>query len=163
MKIGNASKALALVVVVLVGLTLAGATARAQPDETEPPGPGIIPPYPYPVRIVNLFVGCNNIALTYPDGTPVGVVAASVYPPGALYALWRLNPMPPYPPPYPPPGPRYECYAPAAPQASDLQGVNFLEAAFLCVSVPSTVTMPEVTPYPIPLPIPEPTIIPMPQ
>lgn len=164
MKIGSASKALALVVVVLLGLTLAGGVARAQPAEptqpTQPEQPEpIIPPYPYPIRVVNLVVGCNNISLTYPDGTPVNVVEGSVNPPGALYALWRLNPMPPGPLP----GPRYEGYAPAAPEASDLQGVSFLEAAFLCVSVQSTVTMPEVTPYPVPLPMPEPTIIPMPQ
>lgn len=162
MKIGSASKALALVVVVLLGLTLAGGMARAQPAEptqpTQPEQPEPIIP-PHPIRVVNLVVGCNNISLTYPDGTPVNVVEGSVSPPGALYALWRLNPMPPGPLP----GPRYEGYAPAAPEASDLQGVSFLEAAFLCVSVQSTVTMPEVTPYPIPLPMPEPTIIPMPQ
>jgi hypothetical protein len=101
--------------------------------------------------VVNLVVGCNNVALTYADGTPVGTVVGSIEPSGAMYAIWRLNASPPPPAA----GPTYEGFAPAAPQASDLESVGFLEAVFLCVSVPATVTMPAVQPWPYPIPMPE--------
>jgi hypothetical protein len=147
MKTHEVSKALALGLALACFLALGTTTGSAQ---VEQPRPGPIPPEP--VRLVNLVVGCNNVALTYPDGTSVNVVVGSISPPGALYALWRLNPTPVTPTT----GPAYEGFAPAAPQASDLQGVNFLEAVFLCVSVPSTITMPAVMAYPIPYPIPVP-------
>jgi hypothetical protein len=146
-----ASKVLFPLAILAVALLVGAGGAAAQPEEE---GPGMIPPKP--LRVVNLIVGCNNIALTYPDGTPVGVVIGSINPQGALYAIWRLNPSPPPPTT----GPRYEGFAPAAPQASDLQGVNFLEAVFLCVSVPATVTMPAVQPWPYPVPLPESTAVP---
>ena len=132
-------------VAILVVALLAGAGAAvAQPDQGQPP---IVPP---PMRVVDLVVGCNNVALTYPDGTPVGVVVSSINPQGAMYAIWRLNASPPPPAT----GPRFEGFAPAAPQASDLQGVDFLEAVFLCVSVPATIIMPAVQPWPYPIPLP---------
>jgi len=68
-----------------------------------------------------------------------------------MYAIWRLN----MTPLSPATGPAFEGFAPAAPQASDLQGVNFLEAVFLCVSVPSTISMPAVQPWPYPVPLPQ--------
>jgi hypothetical protein len=143
-----ASKVFLPVAILAVALLAGAGAAAAQPDQGQP---GIVPPLP--LRVVDLVVGCNNVALTYPDGTPVGVVVGSIYPQGAMYAIWRLNATPPTPVP----GPRYEGFAPAAPQASDLQGVNFLEAVFLCVSVPSTVTMPAVQPWPYPIPLPQST------
>ena len=135
-------------VAILVAVLLAGAGgAAAQPGQENPE---IFPP-PIPMRVVDLTVGCNNVALTYPDGTPVGVVVGSINPQGAMYAIWRLNASPLSPGV----GPAYEGFAPAAPEASDLQGVNFLEAVFLCVSVPSAVTMPAVQPWPYPIPLPQ--------
>ena len=137
-------------VAILALALLAGAGgAAAQPEQESPE---IFPP-PIPLRVVDLAVGCNNVALTYPDGTPVGVVVGSINPQGAMYAIWRLNASPPTPGA----GPTYEGFAPAAPEASDLQGVNFLEAVFLCVSVPSTITMPAVQPWPYPIPLPQST------
>ena len=139
------------VVIVVVVLLASAGGAAAQPDQE---GPQIYPPIPpEPLRVVDLAVGCNNVALTYPDGTPVGVVVGSINPQGAMYAIWRLNATPPTPGA----GPTFEGFAPAAPQASDLQGVNFLEAVFLCVSVPSTITMPAVQPWPYPIPLPQAT------
>ena len=129
----------------LAAVLLAGVGgAAAQPEQP----PDIIPT---PLRVVNLAVGCNNVSLTYPDGTAVGVVVGSIDPQGAMYAIWRLN----MTPLSPGAGPAFEGFAPAAPQASDLQGVNFLEAVFLCVSVPSTITMPAVQPWPYPVPLPQ--------
>jgi len=132
-------------VAILALALLAGAGGAAtQPCQGQP---GCVPP---PMRVVDLVVGCNNVALTYPDGTPVGVVVSSINPQGAMYAIWRLNASPPPPAT----GPQYEGFAPAVPQASDLQGVNFLEAVFLCVSVPATIIMPAVQPWPYPIPLP---------
>jgi hypothetical protein len=146
-----ASKVLFLLAILAVALLAGAGGAVAQPDQGQP---GITPPMtPEPLRVVNLVVGCNNVALTYPDGTSVGVVVGSINPQGAMYAIWRLNASPPPPAT----GPRYEGFAPAAPQASDLQGVNFLEAVFLCVSVPATITMPAVQPWPYPIPLPQAT------
>jgi hypothetical protein len=145
MAIRRALLPIGILIAVLAGL----GGAAAQPDQQQP---GIYPP-PEPLRVVNLAVGCNNVALTYPDGTAVSVVVGSINPQGAMYAIWRLNATPTVPGA----GPTYEGFAPAAPQASDLQGVNFLEAVFLCVSVPSTITMPAVQPWPYPIPLPQET------
>jgi len=142
-----ASKVFFLLAILAVALLAGAGGAVAQPDQGQPP---IVPP---PMRVVDLVVGCNNVALTYPDGTPVGVVVGSISPQGAMYAIWRLNATPPTPGA----GPTYEGFAPAAPQASDLQGVNFLEAVFLCVSVPAAITMPAVQPWPYPIPMPQAT------
>jgi hypothetical protein len=144
-----ASKVFFPIAILVVALLAGAGGAAAQPDQENPE---IYPP-PIPMRVVDLAVGCNNVALTYPDGTPVGVVVGSINPQGALYAIWRLNATPPTPGA----GPTFEGFAPAAPQASDLQGVNFLEAVFLCVSVPSTITMPAVQPWPYPIPLPQST------
>jgi len=143
MAIRRAFLPIGILIVVLAGF----GRAAAQPDQQQP---DIFPP-PEPLRVVSLAVGCNNVALTYPDGTPVGVVVGSIDPQGAMYAIWRLN----MTPVSPATGPAFEGFAPAAPQASDLQGVNFLEAVFLCVSVPSTITMPAVQPWPYPIPLPQ--------
>jgi len=143
MAIRRAFLPIGILIVVLAGL----GGAAAQPEQQQP---DIYPP-PEILRVVSLAVGCNNVALTYPDGTPVGVVVGSIDPQGAMYAIWRLNATPTVPGT----GPTYEGFAPAAPQASDLQGVNFLEAVFLCVSVPSTITMPAVQPWPYPIPLPQ--------
>ena len=144
-----ASKVFFPVAILIVALLAGAGAVAAQPDQENPE---IYPP-PIPMRVVDLAVGCNNVALTYPDGTPVGVAVGSINPQGALYAIWRLNATPPTPGA----GPTFEGFAPAAPQASDLQGVNFLEAVFLCVSVPSTITMPAVQPWPYPIPMPQST------
>jgi len=144
-----ASKVFFPVAILIVALLAGAGGVAAQPDQENPE---IYPP-PIPMRVVDLAVGCNNVALTYPDGTPVGVAVGSINPQGALYAIWRLNATPPTPGA----GPTFEGFAPAAPQASDLQGVNFLEAVFLCVSVPSTITMPAVQPWPYPIPLPQST------
>jgi hypothetical protein len=144
-----ASKVFFPVAILALALLAGAGGAAAQPEQATPE---IFPP-PVPLRVVDLAVGCNNVALTYPDGTSVNVIVGSINPQGALYAIWRLNASPPTPGA----GPTYEGFAPAAPQASDLQGVSFLEAVFLCVSVPSTITMPAVQPWPYPIPLPQST------
>ncbi len=79
---------------------------------------------PPPGAAKDLYAGCNNIALTFPDGTGSQTVVQAVTVPGAVESLWRhsaaLN--------------KFEGFSPAAPQASDLLSVNFLDPVWVCMS-----------------------------
>jgi hypothetical protein len=86
-------------------------------------------------RSVNLVVGCNPVALTYPDGTAITTVAAGVAPAGSLDTIWK----------YLPAEGRWLGYmASAPPEVSDLQTVQRLDAVFVCVNVVATITMPSI-------------------
>ena len=91
-------------------------------------------PAPSPTETVQLVQGCNNVALTWPTGTPTGQVARAVTPGAALVAIWRYNTT----------TQRFAAFAPAFPQASDLTTVNRLDAVFLCLAAPGTLTRPVV-------------------
>ncbi len=86
-----------------------------------------------------LYPGCNNISLTFPDGTPSQTVVQAVTPAGTVETLWRFN------------GPlnKFEGFSPAFPQASDLMSVNFLDAVWFCMSAAPGATSP---PLPSPTP-----------
>jgi len=79
---------------------------------------------PAPGATEQLYPGCNNVSLTFPDGTASETVVQAVTPAGLFETLWRhnaaLN--------------RFEGFSPAAPQASDLLTVNFLDAVWLCLA-----------------------------
>jgi hypothetical protein len=94
---------------------------------------------PAPGSTEQLYAGCNNISLTFPDGTSPQTVVQAVTPAGAVDTLWRFN------------GPlnKFEGFSPAYPQASDLQTVNFLDAVWLCMTA-----VPETTSPPLPSPTP---------
>jgi hypothetical protein len=79
---------------------------------------------PAPGSTQQLYPGCNNISLTFPDGTPSQTVVQAVTPAGTVETLWRFN------------GPlnRFEGFSPAFPQASDLMSVNFLDAVWFCMA-----------------------------
>jgi branched-chain amino acid transport system substrate-binding protein len=79
---------------------------------------------PEPGGVEQLYAGCNNISLTFPDGTPSQTVVQAVNPAGTVETLWRFN------------GPenRFEGYSPAYPQASDLMSVNSLDAVWICMA-----------------------------
>lgn len=79
---------------------------------------------PAPGGAVQLYSGCNNIALTFPNGTASENVMQAVTPAGAVEAMWRYN------------GAQktYQAFSPAAPQASDLLSVDFLDAVWVCVA-----------------------------
>ena len=83
---------------------------------------------------VPLVMGCNPVALTYDDGTAIATVAATVQPEGSLTSIWKLLPA----------EGRWLGYAAAAPQASDLQTVERLDAVFVCVNVAATISRPEI-------------------
>jgi hypothetical protein len=111
---------------VLIGLVVAAAVAvaflathgppvRAQAVATiTMPAPGGTKP---------LYSGCNNIGISFPDGTDSLTVIQAVTPVGAVDAMWRYNAA----------LNKFEGYSPAFPQASDLLTVNFLDAVWLCM------------------------------
>jgi beta-lactamase superfamily II metal-dependent hydrolase len=88
---------------------------------------------PAPGAAKTLYEGCNNIALTFPDRTPVGhphpgwtteSVVDSIEPATALQSIWRYDAA----------QSRFLGFSSAAPQASDLLTVNFLDAVWVCVT-----------------------------
>jgi hypothetical protein len=112
-----------LVVLVLVGAVATavlasggGSSAQAQPVVSIAlPAPGVAK---------QLYSGCNNIGLTFPDGTQSQAVVQAVTPAGAVQSMWRhnaaLN--------------QFVGFSPAAPQVSDLLTVSFMDAVWLCVT-----------------------------
>jgi len=111
--LGITAIALALVVV----LAAYGPSVRAQPVASIA--------LPDPGDTEQLNPGCNNISLTFPDGTASDTVAQAVTPAGALQAMWRYDAA----------LKTWEGYSPAAPPAaSDLLTVGFLDSVWLCVA-----------------------------
>jgi hypothetical protein len=84
---------------------------------------------------VNLPTGCSAVGLTFPDGTAPSGVAGAITPAEALESLWRLDNA----------TGSSQAYVAAAPQASDLTSLKFLDAAFICMSGPAALAMPAVT------------------
>jgi len=127
----KANPFLTLAVAIVVALLPAVAVAQQVTPTSTPPPPtdqqGPIIEMPEPGGTVQLYPGCNNIALTFPDGTPSETVVQAVIPTVASPVMWRYNAA----------QNRFEGYSPAALQASDLLTVNFLDAVWLCVSGPS--------------------------
>lgn len=84
---------------------------------------------------VPLVIGCNPVALTWDDGTAATTVAQGVDPANALVSIWK----------YLPAENRWIGYSAGAPAAvSDLQTVERLDAAFVCVNAAATITRPEI-------------------
>jgi hypothetical protein len=84
---------------------------------------------------VPLVVGCNPVAFTWDDGTAITTAAATVQPDGSLVSIWK----------YLPAENRWIGYSAGAPAAvSDLQTVERLDAAFVCVNAAATITRPEI-------------------
>jgi inhibitor of cysteine peptidase len=81
---------------------------------------------PEPGGVEQLYEGCNNVALTFPDGTSIEAVLQAVSPAGAAQSIWWYDAS----------QGRFLGFSPAAPQASDLLTVNFQDAVWLCVSMP---------------------------
>ncbi len=98
-------------------LALSGGRALAQQQQTE---------------TVELFPVCNNVTLTWPSGTPMTEVAAAVSPASNLRAIWRFNNT----------QQRFEGFSPQFPEQSDLRTANRLDAVFICMTGPGTLTRP---------------------
>jgi hypothetical protein len=92
---------------------------------------------PPPGATEQLQPGCNNVGLTFSDGTASGAVLDAVSPAGSVETMWRHDAA----------QQRWEGFAPAAPEASDLLTVNFMDAIWLCVvGSPPTATPTATTP-----------------
>lgn len=85
-----------------------------------------------PIEAVPLVAGCNNVVLTWPNGTPTSHIADAVNPSDALTTVWWFDAA----------HGRFLGYSPQAPHASDLPLVNRLDAVFVCVRTPATLTRP---------------------
>jgi hypothetical protein len=81
---------------------------------------------------VPLEPGCTNVVLTWPRGTSVAALAAAVTPAEALRGVWRYDAA----------AGLYAGFAARAPQLSDLTTVARLEAVWVCVRAPATLTQP---------------------
>jgi PKD repeat protein len=82
---------------------------------------------------ISLTTGCTNLTLTWPNGTSISVVSTAISPAGALASIWRYDAV----------QGRFLGYTPSAPSfANDLLTVNRLEAVFICVNSPATLTRP---------------------
>jgi hypothetical protein len=127
-RLGIVAVGLALVAGVLAGSW--SAVVRAQPVATIA--------LPAPRGTVQLYSGCNNIALTFPDGTASQTVVQAVTPAGVVEAMWRHNAA----------QNRFEGFSPAAPQASDLLAVNLWDAVWLCVAAAPAAAAPSPAPPP---------------
>ncbi len=44
-----------------------------------------------PTEAYTLVAGCNNVAVTWPSGTPLTTVFGAITPPTALESIWRLD------------------------------------------------------------------------
>jgi hypothetical protein len=130
---------------VAVGLAVVLVAGNGSPVGAQPVASIALPP---PRGTLDLYPGCNNIALSFPDGTDSQAVLQAVTPAGVVQAMWRHNAA----------ENRFEGFSPAAPQASDLLTVNLWDAVWLCLgATPASVPTPPPTP-----PLPAPTATPAP-
>ncbi len=79
-----------------------------------------------------LAAGCNVLGLSFPDGTDPSLVADAVSPADAFESMWRLDNA----------SGSFQAYMAAAPEASDLTSLQFLDAVFLCTGRSASLTMP---------------------
>jgi inhibitor of cysteine peptidase len=101
----------------VVLLPVAGSRVHAQPAASIT--------LPDPGGVEQLYEGCNNVSLTFPDGTTSETVMQAVSPTGAVESMWRYDAS----------QNRFLGFSPAASQVSDLLTVDFLDAVWLCISV----------------------------
>jgi hypothetical protein len=85
---------------------------------------------------VNLSTGCNAVGVSFAEGTNPSELADAVTPAGALQSIWRLDNA----------THAFQAYVAAAPQASDLTSLQFLDAVFACTGGPATLSMPALAP-----------------
>ena len=93
----------------------------------------IVPPAPA-TELVALLPGCNNVALTWPPGTPMSTIAAAITPAGALQSIFL----------YLTAVGRFIGYAPNVPSTVvDLPATpTRLATVFICVTTPATLARP---------------------
>jgi hypothetical protein len=91
---------------------------------------------------IELFMGCNNVSLTFATGTPTSVVAAAVSPSSAIRSIWRYNNA----------SQTFQGFSPLFPAQSDLQTVNLFDPVFICMDAPGVFVRPLLLPGQTPTP-----------
>jgi hypothetical protein len=81
---------------------------------------------------VELFRGCNNVSLTWPNGTPTTMVSAAITPASNITSIWRFNNL----------QQTFQGFSPQFVPQSDLQTVNRIDAVFICMTGPGTMARP---------------------
>jgi PKD repeat protein len=81
---------------------------------------------------VMLLRGCNNVTVTWPNGTPIRTIADAIVPTPPAVTIWRYDAS----------TRRFQGYNPAAATASDLSAVNRLDSVFICVMNAATFSRP---------------------
>ena len=123
-----------------IGLALVAALAAHGADVRAQPVASIALPDPGTTK--QLYPGCNNIALTFTNGTSSENVVGAVTPAGVVESMWRYDGA----------EGRWRGYSPAFPDVSELRAVNFLDAVWLCVAggpaVPTATAVPPPAPTP---------------
>jgi len=83
-------------------------------------------------ELVPLAAACNNVTLTWPNGTPASEVTAAVAPPDVLDAIWRYDVA----------ARTFRAYSPRSSAVSDLATVDRLDAVFICMRTPGSLSRP---------------------
>jgi hypothetical protein len=100
---------------VIIGALFQAPVARAQPVASID--------LPSPRGTVQLYSGCNNIGLTFADGTASETVVGAVTPAGVVESMWRYDAA----------SGRFEGFNPAFPSVSDLRTVDMWDAVWICI------------------------------
>ncbi len=95
---------------------------------------GVAVAQPAQTESVELFRGCNNVTLTWPTGTNTSDVAAGVAPAAALQSIWRFDNA----------AQRFSGFSPQFPAQSDYRSVSRIDAVFICMAGPGTLTRPRI-------------------
>jgi len=107
--------------------------AGPTPTPPAPTPPTALPtttPLPPGMEAVDLAAGCNPVASTYPDGTPIQTIAGNVGAAGILSSLWEFQ------------AAAWLGYSPQFSEVSDLTEIDFLGVAFICVNSPGAFVRP---------------------
>ena len=98
------------------------------------PGPGSPAATPTPLaptlEVLPLAAGCSAATSTYPDGTPIEIIADSVRPRAVLEAFWKYE------------RGDWLAYSPRFLEASDFTETAFLGVVLVCVSAPGEFVRP---------------------
>ena len=111
-------------------------TVTATPTVTPTPGAATETPTPPAtatpggVETLPLIAGCNPVAWTGSNGTPIANIAGAVSPAGILVALWEFE------------GGIWLGYSPQFPDVSDLTQKDRLDVVFVCGSAAGTFSRP---------------------
>jgi CSLREA domain-containing protein len=109
-------------------------TVTPTPTVTVTPGEATVTPTattgPGAVETVALVAGCNPVAWTGTNATPIATIAGAVSPAGILVAIWQFE------------GGVWLGYSPQFPDVSDLTAMDRLDVAFVCVSAAGTFSRP---------------------